>query len=262
MEEDQGRSFPNYICIVHFLEDRATLSISYTALMSKKVDLSPPEKSKRVDEILSKAYGSAEWSPNLDPISELVLTILSQHTSDSNSGKAFDKLHDRFQGDWNHVIAAPTEEVIGAIRPAGLANVKAPRIQKVLEEVRERIGNFDLNFLADMPVPEARQWLLSLDGVGPKTAACVLMFSLGMPAMPVDTHVHRVSRRLGLIEDKVNAEKAHKKLAEFVPDDRVYAFHINLIRHGRTICKAQRPRCHECVVSDYCRYFQEQKTAS
>ncbi len=214
------------------------------------------EKVARVDAALSCVYGDPEWSPSLDPVGELVLTILSQHTSDRNSGAAFDALHDRFEGDWHRVIAAPTEEVARTIRSAGLSTIKAPRIQKVLDEVRRRTGDFDLRFLEKMPLPDARRWLMSLDGVGPKTAACVLMFSLGMPAMPVDTHVHRVSRRLGLIGPKVGADRAHDVLAELVPASRAYPFHINLIRHGRQVCRAPVPRCQICPLTGLCDYFQ------
>jgi len=215
-----------------------------------------------VDALLSRTYGEPEWSPGLDALSELVLTILSQHTSDLNSGAAFDKLRDRFSNDWQSVMTAPVEDVAAAIRSAGLSNTKAPRIQAVLREVLERTGSLNLDFLARMELDDAKRWLTSLKGVGPKTAACVLMFSFGLPAMPVDTHVLRVSRRLGLIEPRVNAERAHVELENLVEADRVYPFHVGLIRHGRQVCKAPVPLCDRCPLTDLCEYFQSKYSDS
>lgn len=214
-------------------------------------------KALEVDKILTQTFGDAVWSPKLDALGELVLTILSQHTSDRNSGAAFDVLYDRFRGSWEEVIHAPTEEVAAAIKSAGLSNIKAPRIQAVLREVKARTGALDLDFLADLPLEDGKCWLTSLPGVGPKTAACVLMFSFGLPAMPVDTHVHRVSRRLGLIAQGVSADRAHEQLEALVPAERVYPFHINLIRHGRQVCKAPTPRCELCPLVSQCDYYAE-----
>lgn len=208
-----------------------------------------------VDRLLATTYGEPACASRLDGTSELVLTILSQHTSDRNSGAAFDRLNSRFGGDWDMVSTIPTGEVVDAIRGAGLANVKGPRIQHVLREIRARRGGFDLSFLRDLPLPEARAWLESLDGVGPKTAACVLLFSYGLPALPVDTHVHRVTRRLGLIGQKIGAAAAHTVLESLVPPERVYPFHINVIRHGRGVCKAPRPLCAACPLTSHCDYF-------
>lgn len=163
-----------------------------------------PERIIVIVRRLHEAYGIPEWRPHRDPLAELILTILSQNTSDSNSGRAFARLLERF-ATWDEVAEAPLPELIAAIQPGGLAPTKAPRIQAVLGEVRERTGGYDLAFLADLPVEEARAWLAGLHGVGPKTVACVLMFALGMPAMPVDTHVFRVSMRLGLIAERVAA---------------------------------------------------------
>lgn len=211
-----------------------------------------PEIIARLDE----AYGLPAWRPSHDPVSELVLTILSQNTSDVNSGRAFARLLERFDS-WDAVAAAPLGELIEAIAPGGLAPTKAPRIQGALRDVRARTGGFDLAFLAEMPVEEARGWLTSIHGVGPKTASCVLMFSLGRPAMPVDTHVFRVAMRLGLIPARagkaaMTAEKAHLLLEAVVPPEDFYAFHIGLIKHGRRTCVAQRPRCPSCVLRDLC----------
>lgn len=211
-----------------------------------------PEIIARLDE----AYGTPEWRPHHDAISELVLTILSQNTSDTNSGRAFVRLRERFDA-WEDVADAPPGEVIDAIQPGGLAPTKAPRIQAALRDVRERTGGYDLQFLGEMPLEDARAWLRSIHGVGPKTAACVLMFALGRPAMPVDTHVFRVSMRLGLIPERagkaaMTAEKAHALLESMVPPERFYEFHIGLIKHGRRVCAAQRPKCPECVLRDLC----------
>lgn len=197
-----------------------------------------------------------EWRPHHDPVSELVLTILSQNTADSNSGRAFVRLIEAFP-DWDAVIDAPLTDVIAAIQPGGLAPTKAPRIQAALRDVRERTGGFNLGFLADLPMDEARAWLRELHGVGPKTVACVLMFALGRPAMPVDTHVFRVAMRLALIPERaakaaMTPEKAHELLEAAVAPADFYAFHIGLIKHGRRVCAAQRPACPACVLRDLC----------
>jgi endonuclease-3 len=205
---------------------------------------------------LQEAYGVPEWRPHRDPVAELVLTILSQNTSDANSGRAFVRLLEAFP-TWDAVAEAPLGELIAAIQPGGLAPTKAPRIQAALRDIKQRAGGFDLRFLADMPLEDARAWLRELHGVGPKTVACVLLFALGMPAMPVDTHVFRVAQRLALIPARVgNAamtpEKAHGLLESIVPPEDFYAFHIGLIKHGRRTCTAQRPRCPVCVLLDLC----------
>jgi endonuclease-3 len=213
----------------------------------------------RIPEIIARlddAYGIPEWRPHHDPLSELILTILSQNTSDSNSGRAFVRLLEAFP-TWDAVMEAPLAELIAAIQPGGLAPTKAPRIQAVLRDIKERRGDFDLGFLAETPLDEARAWLGSLHGVGPKTVACVLLFALGRPAMPVDTHVFRVAQRLALIPARagkaaMTAEKAHALLEAAVPPDEYYAFHIGLIKHGRRTCMAQRPLCGGCVLRDLC----------
>lgn len=213
----------------------------------------------RIPEVIARladAYGITPWRPHHDPVSELVLTMLSQNTSDVNSGRAFARLLERFPS-WDAVIDAPLPELIAAIQPGGLAPTKAPRIQAALRDVRERAGGFDLRLLGDLPLEAARAWLRSLHGVGPKTVACVLLFALGRPAMPVDTHVFRVATRLALIPERagkaaMTAEKAHDLLEAAVAPEDFYAFHIGLIKHGRRVCAAQRPRCGECVLRDLC----------
>ena len=192
------------------------------------------------------------WRATNDPVTELVLTLLSQNTSDTNSGRAFQALLKRYP-NWDAVLEAPVDELEETIRPGGLAKTKAPRMQALLAEVRDRLGpDWDASRLRDMPIAEAKQWLTELPGVGPKTAACVLLFSLGRPALPVDTHVHRVAIRLGLIGPKVAALPAHDMLEAQLPPDKYYDFHVTLIRHGRRVCHKQRPKCNECVLYDRC----------
>ena len=211
-------------------------------------------KALAVHRLLIEEYGEREWRPRLDPLSELIFTILSQNTSDVNRDRAWVRLKDRFP-TWESVLTADTAELAEAIRPGGLANVKAPRIQETLRVVQMEQGEFTLDFLAEMKVDEAKQWLTSLHGVGPKTAAIVLLFSLGKPAFPVDTHVHRVSQRLGLIGPKTSREKAHDVLEELIPPEIYYTFHLNLIDHGREICKSQQPRCAACALRKHCDYY-------
>jgi endonuclease III len=227
---------------------------------AKKVRAPKPHANvARIPEIIGRldvAYGIPEWRPHRDPLSELVLTILSQNTSDGNSGRAFVRLLEAFPS-WDAVLEAPLAELIAAIQPGGLAPTKAPRIQGVLRDIKERRGDFDLGFLAELPLDEARDWLGSLHGVGPKTVACVLLFALGRRAMPVDTHVFRVAQRLALIPPRagkaaMTAEKAHALLESAVPEQEYYAFHIGLIKHGRRTCAAQRPACGVCVLEDLC----------
>lgn len=196
---------------------------------------------------LAPAYGRPVLQPSGDPIAELVLTILSQNTSDTNSGRAFIQLMRRFPS-WQAIAEAPVEEVEAAIAPGGLARQKAPRIQAALRAVVEHAGSWDLDFLRTLPLEEARAWLRALPGVGPKTAACVLLFSLGGPALPVDTHVERVARRLGLIPQNATAERAHALLEALVPPGEYYPFHMLLIKHGRRTCSARRPACDRCPL--------------
>jgi endonuclease-3 len=204
---------------------------------------------------LSSLYGEPVWRPHGDPMTELVLTILSQNTSDANSGRAFMRLKERFPS-WEAVMEAPLDEIESAIAVGGLAKQKAPRIQASLRAVCEARGGWDLEFLRDLPLDEAKAWLRALSGVGPKTAACVLMFALGRPALPVDTHVFRVAQRLGLVPLKAGPEKAHDILEALLEPDEVYPFHISLIKHGRRLCRAQRPLCSGCPLLDGCPHGQ------
>lgn len=201
----------------------------------------------QIIERLAPVYGRPVLQPSGDPIAELVLTILSQNTSDTNSGRAFIHLMRSFPS-WQAIAEAPVEEVEAAITPGGLARQKAPRIQAALRAVVEHAGSWDLDFLRALPLEEARGWLRALPGVGPKTAACVLLFSLGRPALPVDTHVERVARRLGLIPQNATAERAHTLLEALVPPGDYYPFHMLLIKHGRRTCSARRPACERCPL--------------
>jgi endonuclease III len=200
---------------------------------------------------LERRFGPLAPPRSSDPLEELVLTVLSQHTSDLNAARAFAELRRRFP-DWDDVVRAATSDVADAIRSGGLANIKAPRIQGILREIFEREGRYDLSFLAGMSDADARAYLSSLNGVGPKTGAIVLAFSLGRNALAVDTHVHRVTRRLGLIPPNASAEKAHRILEEVVPPELRVPMHVGLIRLGREICKAPRPRCEICPLNDVC----------
>ena len=205
----------------------------------------------RVLELLSTEYGEKRWRRQQSPVAVLVQTILSQNTSDRNSGRAFEQLLASF-GSWEDIADAKVGEIAHSIKAGGLGVVKAGYIKQALEEVRRRRGDFELGFLRELPVDEARDWLKQLPGVGMKTASCVLIFSLGMPALPVDTHVFRVAKRLGLIGSNVSVEQAHKLLEGLVPPRDGYSFHVLLIEHGRRICKAQRPHCNECVLREVC----------
>jgi endonuclease-3 len=214
-----------------------------------------PLKAVWVCERLDEEYGALTWRSHGEPLGALVMTILSQHTSDKNSERAYDSLRRRYP-DWDAVRSAPVGEIADTIRAGGLADAKAPRIRRVLEEIKERAGATTLDFLHDTPTEDAKALLQGFHGVGPKTAACVLMFSLGRPVLPVDTHVFRVSHRLGLIPQKLGEAKAHDALQAQLPPERVYAFHVHMIRHGRRVCVAQRPRCGACVLRERCDYYQ------
>jgi endonuclease-3 len=204
-----------------------------------------------VNAILLDAYGKPPRRKRLEPLGELIATILSQNTSDVNSERAFGALLGRF-GDFEAVRAATPTAIEEAIRGGGLARLKSIRIKRVLEDLWQERGELSLDFVCRLPLEEARRYLTSLGGVGPKTAACVLLFSCGRPAIPVDTHVHRVSRRLGLIGPRTSAARAHADLEAIVPPEQAYSFHVNLVRHGRQICKAPRPRCGVCPLEKMC----------
>lgn len=201
--------------------------------------------------LLEAFYGKPTRRPRLDGVSELVWTILSQHTSDLNAERAFAALSDRYP-TWDAVLSAPESDLVETIRSGGLARQKAPRIQQALRSVRDRAGGFDIGFLSSLPLGEAKAWLREIPGVGPKTAGVVLSFAMDQPAMAVDTHIHRVAKRLALIGPKVTADEAHDVLEAAVAPERVLNLHVYLITHGRRVCKARRPLCNACPLAERC----------
>ena len=215
-------------------------------------------KASTVCDLLIRQYGDRISERSIPPMDELILTILSQHTNDVNMMQAFENLKKTYD-TWEEVLEAPQNELGDAIRSSGMYNLKAKRIQATLREIKKRVGKLDISILEDMNLEDAKKWLTSLHGVGPKTAAIVLLFSFGRAALPVDTHVWRVTKRLGLIEDSTSREKAHVLLEAMIPRDCIFSLNNNLVRHGREVCRAQKPRCSECVLNDVCVYHNESK---
>ena len=212
----------------------------------------------KIHTTLLQAFGEPIWRDPLPAIDELVSTILSQNTNDVNRDRGFHALRAKLP-TWEAVRDAYVEDVIAAIRPAGLANQKGPRIQQVLRAITAERGSLNLDFLADMPIEEARSWLTKFNGVGPKTAAIVLCFSLNMPAFPVDTHIYRLSGRIGLRPEKMTVEQAHPHLESVFPPETYSAAHLNLIRLGREVCHARKPNCPKCPIIKLCDYKEKTK---
>jgi endonuclease-3 len=227
------------------------------------MDQDRSELQARINQIragLIDAVGMPEWRQPLPAVDELVSTILSQNTNDTNRDVAFWALKEAFL-DWQSVMNANTQDVIKAIHTAGLANQKGPRIQKALQEIADHNNDeISLDFLRAMPKEEAREWLTEVNGVGPKTAAIVLQFSLGIPAFPVDTHIYRVTGRMGLRPSKMSVEKAHAYLEELIPEEAYYDLHLNLIRLGREVCGARKWHCYRCPVENLCDFNQKNIT--
>lgn len=211
-------------------------------------------RARAVHQRLLDFYGYPKWRNPLPPLDELVSTILSQNTNDVNRDAAFTALKKRFP-TWEAVRDAPLRQVKAAIRTAGLANQKAPRIQAALRSITKARGKLSLEFLRGLTAEDAKAWLTQFKGVGPKTAAIVLQFSLGKRAFPVDTHIYRVTGRIGLRPAKISVEKAHAYFEELFPPDSYYAAHLNIIRLGREICLARKPKCPECPLKDLCDYY-------
>lgn len=207
-------------------------------------------------EHLEAAFGVPRPRRSSDPLDVLVETILSQSTTDLNSRRAFASLKRRFP-TWEQALRARHQTIAQAIQSGGLANIKAARIKAVLRSIKRRRGSLDLAFLCHLPLKEAKAFLRSLQGVGPKTAACVLLFACRRPVFPADTHILRVTQRMGLIPKTCSDERAHNILEEMIPPEKYYSTHINLIRLGRQICRPRNPRCLECPVLDYCPYGQQ-----
>lgn len=222
----------------------------------RKPTIAPELVQKRLDAI----YGPIHWRPRMVALDELIFTVLTQHTSDLNAERSYDALR-KAMPTWASVIEAETQKIADAIHHGGLSNQKSVRIQKILIEILHRLGHFELEFLSDLPLEEARSWLTSLPGVGPKTAAVVMAFSLKMPAFPVDTHILRVSKRLGLIGRKVSADQAHPIMENMIPSDNRYDMHVLLITHGRQICKARVPQCGRCPLDQECPASTKKQTA-
>jgi endonuclease-3 len=218
------------------------------------------QKSLTVHTRLIDHFGYPVWRNPLPALDELVSTILSQNTNDTNRDVAFDALRENFP-TWEAVRDADEEEVIDAIRPAGLANQKGPRIQNVLRQITEMRGALDLSFLKEYTPQAATKWLVQFKGVGPKTAAIVLQFSLDLPAFPVDTHIYRITGRLGLRPEKMNADQAHPHMEALLPPETYYPAHLNIIRLGREICHARKPQCTQCPLTDLCDYYAELTSA-
>ncbi len=219
----------------------------------------PPPMRERVREILEQleaAYGVPQLHRNRNPLDTLIETVLSQSTNDRNRDRAFARLKARFP-TWDAVRRASTREIAAAIRVGGLARIKSMRIKRILQEIERRTGALDLSFLCRAPLEEALGFLRSLDGVGPKTAACVLLFACGRPVFPVDTHIRRVAGRLGLIPQRCSDKRAHQQLGHLIPARHCYAAHINLIRLGRDVCRPRNPRCEVCCLIQYCAYAHE-----
>ena len=203
--------------------------------------------------LLEKEYGRPKRGRCGNPVDALVRTILSQNTSDANRDRAFQLLKKRFPEN-ERLLEASVKEIAKAIRPGGLPEVKARRIKNALARIKAERGRLELDFLKGLPLGKAREFLTSIYGVGPKTAAVVLNFCFGKPAFPVDTHIYRVAKRLGLIPEKATREKAHELMEAAVPEEKMFSFHVNLIAHGRRVCTARNPKCPECALLAICLY--------
>jgi endonuclease-3 len=210
----------------------------------------------KVHQLLMEAYGAPTWRQHLPPVDELVSTILSQNTNDNNRDLAFDNMKAVFPS-WEDVRDAPVEQLEESIKVAGLSKQKAASIQNALTTITKERGEIELDFLNSKTSLEASNWLTEIKGVGPKTAAIVLLFSLEKPAFPVDTHVYRVTGRLGLRPDKMSPDKAHIYLGEQFLPETFYPVHLNLIRLGREVCNARQPLCKKCPLKEICKYYDE-----
>jgi endonuclease-3 len=224
---------------------------SHFCIKGRRHDIFKPVAIEEVIELLEQEYGPRSWQPDRDPIDVLIGTILSQNTSDTNSGGAFASLKASFDS-WEAVASAPAEHIARVIKSGGLSQIKAVRIKQVLEQIEKEQGRISLDSLKSMNMAEAEEYLMRLPGVGHKTARCVLLFSLGKPSLPVDTHIFRVAKRLGLIDSRASIEKAHSLLQKQIPPSKVYQFHIYMIEHGRRICHARQPRCNMCILRSAC----------
>lgn len=223
------------------------------------MQMSCQSKIEECIELLEEDYGVVRAS-TVDPADLLVSTILSQNTTDVNCLRAFGRLKSAYP-EWELLLAANEEEIADKIRVGGLAGIKAGRIKSVLSRIKEDSGSIDLGFLKDLAPEEARDYLLSMPGIGPKTAAVVLLFAFGMPLMPVDTHVYRVSKRIGLVPEDASIKDAERALEVCTPQEKYLSLHLNLIRHGRRICRARNPLHDQCSLKGICDLYQEHRKA-
>ncbi len=205
---------------------------------------------------LKAVYGVPQLETGLDPLDVLIQTILSQSTTNINSHRAFESLKRRFPS-WEDARRARAASIETAIRSGGLARQKSVRIKNLLNEIYERRGSLDLSFLSNAPLEEAKEFLASFKGIGPKTVACTLLFACNRPVFPIDTHIFRIARRLGLIPEKGSDHEAHRLMTALLPEDRFYEVHVNLIRHGRRVCRPTKPLCEQCCLLDYCLYYEK-----
>ena len=216
-------------------------------------------KVRAVNDALAARFGVPVWTGRSDPLTSLIVTVLSQNTNDQNRDRAYRSLKGRFP-TWEDVLAADSEAIEAAIRVGGLGRQKSQRIKQILQWVKNRYGKLSLDALQDMPTGEVYELLGALPGVGTKTVSVVLAFACGRDVFPVDTHIHRIARRLGLVPAKATAEKTHQIMAGLVPQGKAYSFHLNLLEFGRTLCKAQRPRCEECLIARHCVFYHTRQT--
>jgi endonuclease III len=210
---------------------------------------------KYVSQHLEAVYGVPINDSTDDPLDELIGTILSQATTNQNSHRTFANLKASFK-DWEAVRRARPEKIEVAIKLGGLAQVKSVVIKRLLNEIQMRVGKLSLSFLHTAPLAEAREFLTSLQGVGPKTAACVLLFACKQPVFPMDTHIFRIARRLWLIPEKGTDTQGHRLIEQLIPGNKHYALHINMILHGRGVCHPRNPHCEQCCLIEHCQYGQ------
>lgn len=211
-------------------------------------------KAVAICKALMDQYGRRIHHNRLPPVDQIIITVLAQNTTDVTAERAFQQLKSDF-ADWSEVMNASPERIAQSISHCGLHNIKAKRIKAILTEIHSRTGGFDLSLLRDMDIDDAKRWLTSMHGIGPKTAAIVLLFSFGLPVIPVDTHVFRITKRLGLIPENTTRERAHILLGCIVQGECVYSFNYNLVQHGRKVCRAIAPHCTSCILSEYCEYY-------
>ncbi len=221
----------------------------------EQVDNTSVESVPYVIQNLKAVYGVPVCERELDPLDVLIQTILSQSTTNVNSHRAFESLKKRFP-TWENARRARASSIEAAIRSGGLARQKSVRIKTLLNEIHQKRGSLDLSFLHRAPLEEAREFLSGFKGVGPKTVACTLLFACNRPVFPIDTHIFRIGRRLGLIPERCSDEEAHRLMERMIPSERHYEVHVNLIRHGRKVCRPTSPLCEQCCLVDYCRYYE------